>query len=88
MSDTSKNVPDIEAISKNLKEDPTDLSREMIDPQRRSIASLQMNRKQRRNFAKRHGLFQDPSRDAWRIGNKHMKGDKQNKTITHKLGDE
>lgn len=56
--------------------------------QGKTIASLNMNRKQRRNFAKKYKLFQDPSREAWRIGNKHMKGDKQNKETEHKLGAE
>jgi len=51
------------------------------------IGQLNMNRKQRRKFAKNYGLFRDPTHEAWRIGNKHMKGDKQNKTITHKIGE-
>ncbi len=56
--------------------------------ERQHISALNMNRKQRRNFAKKYKLFQDPSREAWRIGNKHMKGDKQNKETAHQLGDE
>jgi len=54
---------------------------------RQHISTLGMNRKQRRKFAKNYGLFQDHSGEAWRIGNKHMKGDKQNKVVTHRLGD-
>lgn len=50
------------------------------------IGQLNMNRKQRRKFAKKYGLFGDHSGEAWRIGNKHMKGDKQNKETEHKLG--
>jgi len=56
--------------------------------ERKHISSLNMNRKQRRKFAKKYGLFQDHSGEAWRIGNKHMKGDKQNKETEHKLGTE
>lgn len=56
--------------------------------QRKTLPELHMNRKQRRRFAKKYGLFQDHSGEAWRVGNKHMKGEKQNKQETHLLGDQ
>ncbi len=56
--------------------------------ERKTLPELNMNRKQRRKFAKNYGLFQDHSGEAWRIGNKHMKGDKQNKETVHRLGDQ
>ena len=56
--------------------------------QRKTLPELKMNRKQRRRFAKKYGLFQDHSGEAWRVGNKHMKGDKQNRQETHLLGDQ
>lgn len=56
--------------------------------ERKHLSALGMNRKQRRKFAKNYGLFQDHSGEAWRIGNRHMKGDKQNKETVHRLGDQ
>lgn len=56
--------------------------------ERKHISSLNMNRKQRRNFAKKYGLMKDHTGEAWRIGNKHMKGEKQNQETVHKLGDQ
>lgn len=55
---------------------------------RKHISSLNMNRKQRRNFAKKYGLMKDHTGEAWRIGNKHMKGEKQNQETVHRLGDQ
>lgn len=55
--------------------------------ERKTVPELELNRKQRRRFAKRHGLFQDKSGEAWRIGNKHMKGQKQTSTQEHRLGE-
>ena len=55
---------------------------------RKHISSLNMNRKQRSNFAKKYGLMKDHTGEAWRIGNKHMKGEKQNQETVHRLGDQ
>lgn len=77
----------------DMKMQPSENDNKMIDSQvqrdeRKHISSLNMNRKQRRNFAKKYKLFQDPTGEAWRIGNKHMKGDKQNVESAHRLGDQ
>ena len=76
-----------------MRLEPTPENTDMQDndqrrEERRDIPSLQMNRKQRRRFAKKYGLFQDKTGEAWRVGNKHMKGDKQNRQETHRLGEE
>lgn len=46
-----------------------------------------LSRKQRRRLAKKNGLFADHSGEAWRIANRHMKGDKQQRTEEHRLGE-
>lgn len=54
---------------------------------RKTVAEMKLNRKQRRRFAKANKLFKDRSGDAWRIANRHMKGDKQQRSEEHRLGD-
>lgn len=76
-----------------MRLEPTPDNNDMQDSdvrrdERKTLPELKMNRKQRRKFAKNYGLFQDHSGEAWRIGNKHMKGDKQNRQETHRLGEE
>lgn len=54
---------------------------------RKTLKEMGLNRNQRRNIAKRSKLFKDRSGEAWRMANKHMKGDKQQKAEEHRLGD-
>lgn len=65
---------------------------EMVDTEdqreeRKTVSQMGLNRKQRRRMAKANRLFKDRSGDAWRIANRHMKGDKQQRTEEMRLGD-
>lgn len=69
------------------KVDPTDMQdTEVRQEERRSLVGS-LSRKQRRRLAKKNGLFADHSGEAWRIANRHMKGDKQQRTQEHRLGE-
>lgn len=70
------------------KVDPTDMQdNDVRRDERKTVAGLELNRKQRRRLAKRNGLFADKSHEAWKIANKHMKGDKQQRIDEHRLGE-